>query len=139
MVIGDDALNEDKLRIGWRRGPNRIMLGYEVGFGNCAIDLHIVNIIAAQVLIQSPVSLVGSIRDVQELRANMTHWQWANSICRFFGDPANRMLSYADSTATWILFNQWDFWHCLRSIIFAMRSIAAMGDDWVNLLSVHLE
>ena len=95
-------------------------------------------IIGAQVLIQPPSLTPGnrlvSLHDVQELRGNMTHWQGANHIWRFLADPINRMLSYADSTETWIRRGQWGVWRCFWSVVFFLREVSTKHQDvWSNL------
>ena len=144
LVIGNDALNEEKLRIEGEWKSLHIILGYEVDFENFTITLPSEKIIGAQVLLQSPCFTPGnrllSLHDVQELRGNMTHWQGANHIWRFLAEPINRMLSYADSTETWIRCSQWDTWHCYWSVIFFLREMALKHQEvWTNLFKGHLE
>ena len=71
LVIGNDALNKDKLTLegAWR--PMRIILGCEVNLEDFTITLPSEKIIGAQVLLRSPCFAPGniliSLRDVQEL------------------------------------------------------------------------
>ena len=95
LAIGNDALNKSKLIIEglWNSLCN--VLGYDVNFGDFTITLPGEKVIGAQVLIRSPCFTPGnrliSLRDVQELQFNMTHWRGANHIWRFLSEPINRM------------------------------------------------
>ena len=97
-----------------------------------------VGIIGAQVLSHPPVFAPGNrlvyMRDIQELRGAMTHWQGARCIWGLHAEPVNRALSFSDSTETWIRCNQWEVWRCSWSVIHFPRELPNGRDvDWWNL------
>ena len=49
------------------------------------------------------------------------------------------MLSYSDSTETWIRCGQWDVWRCYWSVIFFLRVMVSNHQDgWGNLFKGHI-
>ena len=128
MVIGPDALNKDKLGVGRLWSSNQIVLGYELGMGLFVITMPDGEIIGSQNLLDSPAyghgDRIVTLRDIQELRGNMANWKGANLIWRFFAEPANRMMSFADSTETWIRCSQWDRWRCFWYVVFFLRNLS---------------
>ena len=119
------------------------MIGYELDSNLFAITLPDAKIIGARNLLESsvcdPGNRISTLRDVQELRVNMTHWQGSNLICRFFAEPVNRMLSFADSNETWIRCSKYDHWHCFSSVIFFLRDLAKRENEWKNLFCGTIE
>ena len=96
-------------------------MGYEFDFEFSAITLPDWEIVGAQNLLVSPVlddgGRIAKLRDIQELRGIMAHWQGAYSILRFFAEPVNRVLSLADSTETWVRCTKWGHWVAFGLIV----------------------
>ena len=140
MVIGADSSNKEKLRIEVARSSKQIVLGYELDLDLFTITLPDGEIIGAQNLLDSaafgPGNRIVTLRDIRELRGNTTHWQGENLICRFFDEPVNRMLPFADSTETWIRRSRWDHWRCFWYVIFFLRNLPRRENEsftWRNL------
>ena len=143
MVIGNDSLNLDKLGVEGLWSSKQIILGYEVDFGKFTIALPGEKAVGAHVLIESPPfgpgSRIAIICDIQELRGNIAHWQGANTIWGFFAEPANRMLSFADITETWIRCSNWDTRRCFWSVIFFLRHLSRYETEWKGLFCGMVE
>ena len=79
MVIGADALNKEKLGVEGLWSSKQIVLGYELDLNLFTITLPDAKIIGAQNLLDSacfdPGNRIVTLRGIQALRGNMTHWQ----------------------------------------------------------------
>ena len=147
MAMGDDALNKEKLGIEGLWSSKQIVLCYELDFELFTINLHGEKIIGAQNLLDSaafdPGNRIVTLRDIQELRGDMARWQGANLTWRFFAEPVNQMLPFADSTESWIRCSQRGRWRCFWSVIFFfLRNLPRSENEsftWANLFFGSIE
>lgn len=125
------------------RSSKQIISGYEVAFELFTLTLPDDKIIGAQNLLGPPAfnpgNRIATLRDIQELREDMAHWKGGDLIWRFFAEPVNRTLSFADSTEPWIRRIRWEHWRCFWSVVFFLRNLSKREDGRRNLFCGTIE
>ena len=98
-------------------------------------------IIGAQILIDPPSfdpgNRIVTLREVQELRGDITHWQCSSLTWRFFDESVSRMLPFADGTEKWIWRRRWGRRRCFRPVIFPLRNLPIYETELVNFFAVR--
>ena len=142
-LLGDSAINADKVRLEGTWIPNHILLGFEANVNDLTIKLPTAMAVGAWNVIQDPMlnhgNRIANVEAIQELRGLLNHWRYANRFWRYMASPVNGLMSFSDSTDTWIRCGNDQVWPAFWNLIASARAMSEVEEARGNLSRWDLE
>ena len=138
-----DAINDEKMALEGVWDAQHIILGLEINVDRLTIRLPEAKQMDAFDVVNIPEFRPGNqivmVRSVQRLRGLVNHWK---SSCRFWhyvASPVNALMSFADSTETWIRCDVDQVWLTFWNLMQMIRILSKEKETWKATFEGSLE
>ena len=142
-ILGETAIIEEKVELEGEWQTSHILLGFEVGVDNLTIKLPTAKKVDAREYFQdsmlNPGNRIVTVHKVQELRGLANHWSYTNRFWHYLAPPMNGLLSFVDTTNTWVRCTNDQVRIAFWNLIAFIRSISEDDEQRNQLFSGSLE
>lgn len=143
QLLGSSSINMEKVHLEGSWQESHIILGFDINVDKLTIRLPAAKQMDAWHVISDPMLNPGNrvitMAKIQELRGLINHWSYSCRFWHYVASPVNGLMSFGDSTGTWIRCSNDQVWLVFWNLISFIRSMGERGADWASLFSGRLD
>ena len=136
-VLGDEAINQDKLDEEGDWSHTHTMLGFDIDSSTLSISLPDVKVAGARVLFEQLAEKTGphvlEVVTLQQIRGHVEHFKSTNSMWKFLTGPIDLLLRYTDERAVWVNCPVPEIWQSFWNSLSLIFDTLPCESRWKNL------